>query len=522
MQKRQTTKIKKSQMLHWTFRFQEELEDKIHAQSSLERCFRLSLSGRVTPDHFPFVFWKAPFLFDKTSWVLAEEIMTALYQGYITNIERLLNEERERILHALLNYALWKGRFSWIYSLVSSFYEHRYFHSELFEFATLSLAYMRKYNIARFYYEKIEKASPYFCLCYQILTETFREKREKNEKMAIAENPSLNYALVKASLEMNGYEKKQIISELCEVSEKEEKLLDQYAALLALGLLFRSIRLILRYLKEVSEKDYLLDIVLQSYLQNQKHYPYLLRILTSPISLKERHWYEVEYCISCLNLEAGKVKIWEHITKNKKSKPLYPQALDQHHFHDLMQKAKLNQAQLPQNLAPSYSSIILNRYLSALIPQPNNLRRRYSIYHQLIVSPLARGQEIDPSLILLHGPSIFWTLYLYLGYLSQTPFMSLLESLTGQNLSLRALYAIHHFERESRKRSAKLLLPTSHNHPMLKTIQIELLMEQGQLQRAKKIASYLERTYPKDSIIQSNYAFVLRYKNKKSQAKVKP
>ena len=510
MPKTKVQNTQTTQLLHWIYRFQKELEPKIHTQSRVERCFRLSLSERAVPDHFPFVFWKAPFLFEQRSWLLAEEIMSGLYHNAINDIGAFFNENREDILCAMINYALWKGRFSWLYSLASLYHQQASFHSELFELTTLSLAYTKKYNIAESYYNQIKNPSPYFYLCYQKLV----EYPLHIEKKDIPKNVSLGHSLLKASWEENPYTKQQIIKRLCELPKEEDELLDRYAALLALGLLFRATRLILRYLRGSSIKDYLLDIVLQSYLQNQKHYAYLLCVLSSSFQLQERHWYEVEYCISCLNLEAGKAKIWKSIVKNKESTPKYPQVMEQHCFLDLMQKAKQDQALLPPNTAPIYHSIIINRYLSTVISEGNMLRRRYGLYRQLIREPLARGQEMDPSYASIYGSSLFWTLYLYLDSLEQTPFITLLESLAGQNLALRALFAIHHFKRDSRELSAKLLLSTTHNHPMLKTLQLELLMEKGQLRRAEKIANYLARTYPKDPVLQANRAFVQERRSK--------
>ena len=504
------TKVQKKELLHWIFRFQQELEAKIHTQNSIERSFRLSLSERVAPDHFPFVFWKAPFLFDQESWRLAEEIMPALHHSVLNDIGLLLDKGRDNILCALLNYALWKGRFSWIYSLASLFHQQAHFHLGLFELATLSLIYTRKHSIAEFYYGRIEKPSSYLHLCYQKL---MGHSFDKNNTM---KDQSLHYSLLKESWKVNPDLKQQLIRQLCELPEGEDKLIDQYAALLALGLLFRATRLILRYLRKNSEKDYLLDIVLQSYLQNQKHYAYLLRVLSSSFQLKEKHWYEVEYCISRLNLEAGKAKIWERIAENKKEKPIPPNVMEQNYFHDLMQKAKQDQLHLPQNIAPTYRSVILNRYLSTIISEPNMLRRRYKLYHQVILDPLQGGGEIDASQASVYGSTLFWTLYLYLDSLAQTPFMDLLESLAGQNLSLRALLGIYHFKRGSRELSVKFLFPTTHNHPMLKTLQLELLMERGQLQRSEKIANYLTRTYPTDSTLQANRDLVRERRNKQS------
>ena len=508
--KTQKTKAKKTQLLHWSFRFRQELGAKTHARSFVERSFRLSISERVVPDHFPFVFWKAPFIFEQQSWLLAEEIMPALYQSAISDIGPMLNEDNENTLHALLNYALWKGRFSWLYSLASLFHQHASFHSELFELTALSLAYTKKHSMAEFYHDRIESPSPYYYLCYQKLI------GYPIEKESTVKNPSLNYSLLKASWEGHSYTKQKHIKQLCELPKEEDRLLDQYAALLAQGRLFRALRLILRYQKENSEKDYLLDIILQSYLQNEKHYAYLLRIMGSSLWPQEKHWYGVEYCISRLNMEAGKTAIWKNIAKNKGSEQKPPSVMEQHCFHDLMQKAKQDQAYLVQNADPIYSSMILNRYLSTIISEPNMLRRRYTLYHQLIIGPLTRGEEIDPNLIAVYASSIFWTIYLYLGSLAQSPFMDILESLAGQNLSLRALLAIHHFKSGSRNLSAKLMLPTTHNHPMLKTLQLELLLDQGQLRRAEQIANYLARTYPKDSVLQANRSFILQCRNKQN------
>ena len=493
--------------LYWIFRFQEELEAKVHTQSFLERSFRPCITGGVSPDHFPFAFWKSPFVFDKESWLRAEEIMPALYSLFLENLPEFLTN-REGVLSALLNYAIWRGRFSWIYSLASLCCQRNIFHLRIFELTILSLAYHREYTAAEFYYKAMTKPSPYLELAYKKLLGTPLDI----EKEAMPKEVSLSYSLLRSNWDEHPYRKKQNIWKLCKFPKpekgEEDNLLHQYASLLSMGLLFRANRLILRYLKDkrrdMSTRAYLLNIVLESYLQNQKYYSYLLRVISSPFQLEEKHWYEIEYCISRLNLEPAKTEIWKNIAKHKEKKPKAPEIAAQNYFQNFMKAAKENQDHLPLGTAPVYSSIIINYYLSAMISEKNILARRYKFYKKLVQDPLEQKQEVDPVRAAAYASSLFWTLYLYMDFLSETPFLQLLESQAGQNLSLRALLAIYHFRKGNRELSEKLIFPTSHDHPMLKTIQVELLQKKGRLRRAKKIAEKLARSYPKDPVLRSN------------------
>ena len=404
--------------------------------------------------------------------------MSALYSIALENLPEFLRN-RENVLSALLNYALWRGRFSWIHSLASLCCENALFHLRTFELSALSLAYTRQYPLAEFYYRAIPKPSSHFDLCYKkLIAPPSKIKKEQNPK------------------------------NLSSFPGKEDVLLDRYAALLSLGLLFRATRLLLRYLKERGMKTYLLDVILQSYLQNQKYYAYLLRILSSSFQMEKKHWYELEYCITRLHLESARDKILKNVTKAKKDTSKFLEALEQRYFRSLIEGAKQEEVPIPLKTDPSYSNLIINYYLSIPISEKIILKRRYALYQRIFQTPLEQREEIDPIHTVNYASSLFWTLYLYLDILSGTPFLYLLESQAGQNLSLRALLAIYHFRRGSRKLSEKLIFPTSHNHPMLKTLQIELLLEKGNLGRAERIARKLTQSYPKDPVLQSNYALL--------------
>ena len=502
-------KIDKKELNFWLSRFYNELQNKIHVSTSVKRCFRPGITKRLVPDSFSFVFWKPAYLFENEAWTLADKIMPALYALGTGPSPRFFIRETQ-VLNCLLNYIVWKGRFSWLYNLADIFYKQSAFHLDLFQYTVLSLAYNRNFSLAEFYYKQIAAPSAYFYLGYQNLS-----TKKLSAKNCFDKHFDLSYTLLKSCHTENDVLYKEAIRSLSRLPITTNALLEQYSVLLSLGLLFRATRLILVYIKKRSAKDYLLKIVLESYLWNDKFYLYLKRLLVAKTWPGKEAWYEAEYCMRRLNLQSEGALIWDRIFANKKKSSIVPSPIERSQFKDLSHQAMQNKPILPENLPQDYQSIALNLYVSVLISENNLLKRRYKLYEYYIKNPLLNGWDIDPMSIVVYGASLFWTFSLYLSSMMTMTttvrhglFFNTLESLAGRSFAARALLGIHNYRNGSRALSFRLLNSTSYHHPMLKTLQLQLLIERGDLVRSQKIASGLAKRYPKDSVIHANNEYI--------------
>ncbi len=509
-----------SELLHhdfqfWSSRFEKELREKVQPELLLSRCFRPSLADKVIPDHFPFVFFRPPFLFDRELWKLAGEILPNLYSCYIRDNSAFFYNQDPQILTALVNYAIWRGRFSWIYSLTALYYQYNRFDANLFECAALCLAYNNKLTTANFYYKSIKKPSPYFSLCFRVLTGL--DIVEFAHSIEIETEKDFNIHFLHSICIEDKQAEKNILLSMTKVSGKEEDILDRYTGLLARGLIFRANKMLLKYIIKTQEKSYLLDVVLQCYLQNQKYYAYLLRIIGSKAWPGKRTWYEIDYCISRLGLGMDKNKIWARV-KNKKETINLPDLQEQNKFKQHMASAAKKTFTLPGNLPFIYEDLIVNYSVSAGQSEADTLRRHYDLYRHLILEALAKNQEIPADVLASYGYQLLWTFHLYLDTLRLSPFWKLLEAWTGSLFCTRILMGVHSFQNGNQVLSEKLLSSIANPHPIVQTIRMKISVENQELQQAERIAARLVKRYPDDLSAQFNYALILEKNGKKEQA----
>ncbi len=480
----------------WYERFHNELCKKIHAKALAERSFLASFSNKLASNHFPYVFWKAPFVFDLSSWRAAGEIMPNLYYASSAWSTLLLYQKDSILLPALLNYALWRGHFSWLYSLAALAYQYGSYNRDLFQIASLTLAFHKDYAKAQFYSQQIAKPSPYFELALHILSEgAYPFKLSSKLQASEEEDFFWLYAIYKNDRALE----KTICANLCAAELNEESLLLHYTKLLTRGLLFRAARLVLHYAKKYGEKSYILHLLLQSYLENQKHYSYLLRLIASTKYPSETCWYEVEYCMACLHMTEGgqsnsmtQSRIWARIHAGKKeAKFLEPPAESKKIFQHAMFQAVQNAPAPEQKLPVVYASMVQDYYLHAKAALPLVLRRRYLLCEELILKPLRYNEEVDPNKVCFHSFRLFHLLSLHMDSFSLSPFFQILESMSGRILNIRALLGLYFFYDHKKKQSRKYLAHSPFSHPMIQSLRRALCLEAGELEQASRIEAKL-------------------------------
>ena len=511
---RQQGQTKENDPQYWFNRFQQELYSQVHLKISLSSCFKASICNQVVPDHFPYVFWKGPFVYHRERWKIADHIVPNLYHICMEHPSAVSFRGDIPLTEVMINYAFWRGSFSWIYSLSSLCYQRNYFHSELFQVAALCLAYHENFDTANFYYQQASKGvdplSPYFQYSFQTLmgdhAKDDKDKITKRKTTSISQELRLRWIVSCCDGDIS--QEKKLIHKMTMINVDEDTLLDQYACLIARGLLYNANRMVLRYVAKKEECGYLLMLVLQSYLQNQKHYAYLLRLSIHKFWLGNICWYEAEYCISRLGLSSERSQTWFHILSNKSKKVVLPTAKEQRNFHSFLRATKKQLHELSHFVPDACVDLLLDHHLSMASDEAHLLQRRFNFYRSFILEPLNLSQDLKPSTITICSGALFWTFYLYLDTLRFSPFIKLLKSLSGQILSSRLLLATHYFRYGSKEKSRKLLSSAAHHHPLFQTFGVNIAVDSDEFSQADKISSRLVKKFPQDFTLHKNHALI--------------
>ena len=338
---------------------------------------------------------------------------------------------------------------------------------------------------------------------------------EQAKQEGIADSQDTQYLWLVTCCSGDTRKEKKIANRMTRIDVDEERLIEQYSCLVMRGLLLRANIMVLRYMIAAHKKEHcghLMMLVLQSYLQNQKYYTYLLRLTHCEFWPGEACWYEAEYCMMQLGLHAERKRVWQCIQNGKKETISLPSHQKQRLFHQsFLQKTENNPDKLPQfflNTPSSYKDLLIDHYLSTAINEQHVLQRRYGFYHSFLLKPLIAAKDLKPSAIMDCSRGLFWTFYLYLDSLRLSPFIKLLESLGGQVLSLRLLLASYHFRYGSGEQGSKLLSSVAQHHPLFQTMRVSLALKEERLDQADKIAHNLAKKFPQDLALHNNHALI--------------
>ncbi len=487
--------------------FQNELSNLVHNKSQLEHSYKVNMLGRIVPNYFPHIFWKAPFVYRYDLWPLAERIMSTLLIEFLENPSVLLNQEKIGSLNffqALLNYMIWKGQTQNILKVANLFLQYEIQNEQIFEIVALEMACQKNFPQANKYRNKIEKPSSYFLLAFHNLQQGIHKKYKDKS----SQNQSLFYNFVYALQNNERAYLSQLIQTLSYLEyENYDTLLFSYSTLLNYGLLYRANRLLLRTIRTEAlqniEKSFLVNIVLQSYLWNQKFYAYLRRLIQSSSWPGARTWYEQEFCIASLNLEDDKRSLWDKIKENKKEKIIRPHVKRQNEFNHFLKEARLDTPHLPKKLEEEYALLILARYMNAPVSFENAVRRRYTIFNYFILNPIKQNRDLDSQKIFKLSPYLYWTLFIYIGSSpSLLKLQNLIEALCSSNLLLRALLGMYYFKSGAKHWSEILFRNLTYPHPLLQNNHIEVLLAKNKFLNAHRIARRIKKIYPRTKLVE--------------------
>ncbi len=513
--------------------WKKELKKKVHTNIQLDELFRISPSGRVVPEHSSFVFWKPPFLLDRSLYERSSQIMAGLFRVFMKQNRFPLPKSSLGPLASLIRYAFWQGKFLWIESLASLCNRNGYSFPKLFEIASLCALCTDQRETASIYYGKIPTPSTYFNVCWtSFFSRPAKMMDLQEETYALPEGswmpssvfnissegahiPEIKVQWLNAVLEGNHSEENIILRKLMSTALiSEENLLDYYYSLLARGFLFRANRMMLSYLKRTKDKPYLFAIVLNGYFQNQKYYAYLKHLIASEYWPGERTWYEVCFCMLQLRLESDQKAIWKRIFANKEF-PSIPSQENQDLFWSSIASASQNRSFFP-NLSFLYEDLVWNHFFFTYPTDACLLRRKYDLFRTIILEPINQAKDISICRFIDHSSPLVWTMYLYINSLGLLPLRNILMNLSGPLISIRILLGLCTFREaqgsnisELHHLSSVLLKHASKSHPLVQTIRAKLIMDEGEWEKAKRITSRLAKSYPASTVFQDNHSAVL-------------
>ena len=456
---------KKLKIKHLLVRFHRELADIIQTKVSIEHCFCPSILNSLEPNHFPLVFWKPKNLYDFSSWQIADQIIPLLYHKAIQNISSVYSYKDERNLVAIINYAIWKRKFSWLYSLASLFCQKQKSNDSLFQIVSLLFAYQSNQRLSKFYASKIKKSSLLYSLFYQYLSNK-EDLSDANQLTKEEDHLPIEYYWFQAKIYEHSALKKECLARMCDIELVEEEVFKHYNLLISSGHLYIAQRLLIRYLKKYENSEHSLYPLLQLYFQNGKYYPYLLCLKRYEIWPDERVWYEVVYSIQALGIESQRKKIWNILIRNKK-RLILPSLTKRKNFYTLLSNAKDNAVLSSQD---NWQTLDILPYLNFPTSKPQLLKNKYQIINELVLEKTQKNIEIDPTSLYPLSSSLFWTLYLYMKEEPSLKFLSLLKSLAGSNLAFRYLLSVLLFQKKEYYKSKKLLSFGIPKHPIMDLI----------------------------------------------------
>ena len=357
--------------------FQKDLRDKVRTELSISRSFLPSLSLTVVSNHSPFVFWNLRYAFDRDAWHKAQWLLPKLYDKLLSHEDTqgtaLL--QHSAIWIAIVNYALWKGYFSWIDSLAQVVLKKGLALSKkrqvLLRIATLHYLRSMKLRKARCCYEALSNLSHvnkdlYFELCIYTLDKELglgfisdlkaypiqdvrrflvskklpgSKAKSLGAKAAIllrelclsdkrlwqgleskdASKQDLErYVVSHSLLQSLGaiYRRPPKGMDPCvnkKLSLPPDTVIEHYLLLSSLGFLFRAQRLLLKYMRHFGATQTFFAPIKECYLQNQKYYLYLLRQKKSSLALDLRGAYEIDYCLFRLHLMKQREFFWSNL-----------------------------------------------------------------------------------------------------------------------------------------------------------------------------------------------------------------
>ena len=504
-------------------RFILHLRDHLHGSIRLEQAFRPGLTGRPVADNFPFIFWKNPeLLFDDAAHREADSIISELYFHSIRtdSFNPVVNADDADVSAAIVNYAIWRGKHHWVYTLCFACVDAGIHFERLFLLGAILAAAENRVEIADYFYATCAEISPHQEITYQFLR-SGRDPRGKltnQSQLTRKETLWLDWLTSVARADYLG--ERRVIHEIFNNIYGSEDILTFLCALLTRGKLYLALRLLHKYRnRNVNFQNILMRIYFRNgkYLHFLRHFRDMSSRGAKPALPARNYWYEVYYCLYRLNREGDYLGQGKALLENFNSLDFPPEGEQRRFLNHL--RALDNGRFEPDPGSARYGDLLAHGLYYASLQEDLRSPEKRKHYVRVILKLFRNNLEEQKDLfryeVLLRA--IFWG-FLYLedrSYMRR--FIPYLESMAGRNPSLRIFIGLYFYEQGESARAVQYL-EFSPRHPIVLHRLADIYSQNGDLTQAEVVYTKLLSWYPNDAVFWYNYGLLLEKNNRQSDA----
>ena len=521
---------------HYRARFLEQLGGLTHARLRMQHIYRPGVDGRPVPDASGYVFWRARFVLHAAAEHRAHELMPELYRSFLRRPGEVLamrshwTATDEHVLAALLHYACWTGRPTWIYSIAALLHDHgghnRPDYGPVFELAALQAAGESISGPGApnprcdFYARLVARPDPYFSYCLQLLRgrrapgeSAARSKTDKTDETFSVKR--LLWAEAAATAD-DTTEKYLLRRRTKNPPVDEDDLMDLYRSLAMRGKLHRAVRLLLRHNRLFGEKISAVRVVLQIYLNNGKYLHYLRRLRLSETWPGRRAFYEALYCIHRLGAQDREDTLMTQLMAGKQELKLPPDEL-RYRMRTALEVARSGHPAVLGASREEWGDLVENHYLLEAAARARGkldgalIRERFRLY-QACVSDLMEGTTEQPRNLqrtAFYFRTLLWTFEQYRDRSELEPVWPILRPLAGENLAVRSFFGVMHFERDQLELARRHIADQAGFQPALMHARSELALADQDFAGAERIYRRLLVFFPDSATLLFNLGLIL-------------
>lgn len=502
--------------------FLKHIADFTHEELNMERVFRPGFRGPPVRDRFPYVFWKAEKVSDTRAHGLAASIIPGLYSNAMrkTNYDPVEVEQDRLITVAIINFALWKGKDLWIYSLASHCDYAEIPFKEIYMISALIAAANNK-TMADFYHRLAGSDDPYYNFCYRALSSTLSQLNDSNVSSdRLSEGFSVKRLLwLESAHDADNESEKYLIRKMTKNPPvDEDELMDLYSNLLNRGKLYRANRLLLRHCKFYGEKHGILNTVLRLYLLNGKYLLYLRRLAKMKIQPSNLNWFQAVFCIYRLELQKDKLRLLNEVFSNKPEQNLPDEIQSERFFLELDLGSEARFPTVRSTESPEFDLLLCNFLMNTTL-NSRLIQERNQIFENLVLEPLNNHELADPERLQLFLRSVLWNFFQPGQEKVIEAMKPLMESLAGGNITARIFMGLANLIHGQYDFATLYLERAQNNHPVVNHARSIIYVSENDSDRAEKIYKNIVSQYPEELPILFHYGKILELNQKKEDAR---
>jgi hypothetical protein len=486
-------------------RFLSELEPWMHDRIELERIFRPGPDGQPVWFMEASIAWRPGALARRG---LADRARLLLPECYVSFLRKPFRDpagdpNEERLFRALALYAAASGRDLWIYSFAALFEQHGKSRDDVFELAALCSADAGVALRADYYRRRICNPSPYFELCFQILSGRSASNAEADPGAATVKR----LLWLDAAAEGDAPSEHYLIRRMTKNPPIEAAdLADLAQQLICRGRLFRAARLALRHARAFGESDYAVRLALNLYLGNGKHLHWLRRFARSTIEVHPRDWFALHFCLARIQAGDRSASLAEQALQNK-PRILAPPEEQRLRFQFALEAAAAGESPPAQSDSGDWIDLVQALYLSCAPAAPERLEEENELMAQLVeLQESQGGVDVERLDIRLHA--LFSSARRLRNLTAPAEFLRLAARRSGASFALRLFFARRLHRGGAAGVALELARGAGARSPAAQHFLSELFAAANEHSRAERLYLRLQQRFPQSALIAYNLGLV--------------